>query len=321
MYFKYALIIPILIAFVFTFNTKIIAQQKQLKTIEIHSDIEIEVITKDFQKKDLENLKNKLEGKDIIFKYSKLKYNDTDEITSISISVKNQKGSKASLSKNGTDPINPILMKIDTEANSISLGNISDIVHHDNMVFTSNGKEMYKRVMIKKMIDGDQELVLFSEDSTNTFRLKGDNGFVFITDDKSEIHVGDKKHNFTKVWVSKDGDTTKIKKMKIIEIDEGNDGSEHVIIKKGDNLHKRNEIIIKTDHRIHTNHSNVQFIDSDDKNSLIFVDGKKIENDKLKDIEHSNIETIEILKGDKAVEKYGEKAKDGVILIKTKKDK
>jgi outer membrane receptor for ferrienterochelin and colicin len=63
------------------------------------------------------------------------------------------------------------------------------------------------------------------------------------------------------------------------------------------------------------------FIDSDGKNPLFIVDGKEVTGKSLKDFDHDNIEKIEILKGDKAVEKYGEKAKDGVILIETKKKK
>ena len=42
MYFKFMFIIPALIAFVFTFNTKVIAQQKKVEKIEIHQDLEME---------------------------------------------------------------------------------------------------------------------------------------------------------------------------------------------------------------------------------------------------------------------------------------
>jgi len=39
----------------------------------------------------------------------------------------------------------------------------------------------------------------------------------------------------------------------------------------------------------------------------------------MKDLDHENIETIEVLKGSKAVEKYGDKARDGVVIITSKK--
>ena len=61
------------------------------------------------------------------------------------------------------------------------------------------------------------------------------------------------------------------------------------------------------------------FIRSTDKEPYIIVDGKPIEGAKLKDIDSKTIERMDVLKDKAAVEKYGEKAKDGVILITTKK--
>ena len=51
-------------------------------------------------------------------------------------------------------------------------------------------------------------------------------------------------------------------------------------------------------------------------NPLYFLDGK--EYDKLPDIAPDDIKSIDVLKGEKAVEKYGEKAKNGVIVIERK---
>lgn len=58
------------------------------------------------------------------------------------------------------------------------------------------------------------------------------------------------------------------------------------------------------------------------KNNPIYVlDGKIISNSNFKKINTDNIESISVLKGDSAIKKYGEKAKNGVIEIKTKKNK
>ncbi|MDD3522319.1 MAG: TonB family protein [Bacteroidales bacterium] len=51
-------------------------------------------------------------------------------------------------------------------------------------------------------------------------------------------------------------------------------------------------------------------------NVLYVVDGKEF--DKLPDIAPTDIESIEVLKDEKAVEKYGEKGRKGVIIIKLK---
>ena len=58
-----------------------------------------------------------------------------------------------------------------------------------------------------------------------------------------------------------------------------------------------------------------------DKEPYIIVDGSPIDNSKLKEIDPKTIDHMEVLKSKVAVEKYGEKGKDGVIIITTKKKK
>ena len=54
---------------------------------------------------------------------------------------------------------------------------------------------------------------------------------------------------------------------------------------------------------------------------LFIVDGKEVNQEDFKSIQPDNIESISVLKDASAELKYGEKAKNGVILIKTKKAK
>ena len=51
---------------------------------------------------------------------------------------------------------------------------------------------------------------------------------------------------------------------------------------------------------------------------LIYLDGKKFTGN-IGDIDASTIESMEVLKDAATVEKYGEEAKNGVILITSKK--
>lgn len=55
--------------------------------------------------------------------------------------------------------------------------------------------------------------------------------------------------------------------------------------------------------------------------ALIFLDGKPITNDDFKNLDSQSIESMEVLKNQKAIELYGEKAKDGVIFVLSKKRK
>ena len=52
---------------------------------------------------------------------------------------------------------------------------------------------------------------------------------------------------------------------------------------------------------------------------LIYLDGKAISSAEMGKIKPNDIESVNVLKDKKAVEKYGEKAKDGVIEITMKK--
>ena len=54
------------------------------------------------------------------------------------------------------------------------------------------------------------------------------------------------------------------------------------------------------------------------KNALLIVNGKEISNIEMKSIPSNNIQSINVLKGQSAEKKYGQKGKNGVIEITTK---
>jgi len=56
----------------------------------------------------------------------------------------------------------------------------------------------------------------------------------------------------------------------------------------------------------------------DESNPLIILDGKEVENVDVSKLEPNNILNITVLKDKAATEKYGDKAKNGVIIINTK---
>ena len=62
------------------------------------------------------------------------------------------------------------------------------------------------------------------------------------------------------------------------------------------------------------------YIDTDgDNEPLFYVDGKKVKREDIKKLDPGTIESMKVLKGDQAIEKYGKKAKDGVVEITIKK--
>jgi TonB-dependent SusC/RagA subfamily outer membrane receptor len=56
------------------------------------------------------------------------------------------------------------------------------------------------------------------------------------------------------------------------------------------------------------------------KDVLYIIDGKEMESGSMKDIDPNTIKSINVLKGETALKLYGEKGKNGVIEITTKKN-
>jgi hypothetical protein len=342
MYAKFMFIVPILIAFVMTFNTKIIAQEKTTEKHELRIKMEIEVITKDFSRADLDALKASLLKQGVTLGYKKLKYNDANEIISIALTVENKQGNKAQLQQSGTVPIKPISIKFDSEG-ALAVGNMDEMESH-NVFFSEGGDKIHKTVIVSadgKISSGDENSYVFVSDDGTTTHIKTVNGEkvteeihgpvsenVWVSDDGTttrikivngktvteEIHGQGHENE----WVSDSGDSTIVKKIKIIEIDEEHDGEKTVIVKK---MHKDadDEEVFVVSGDAKKGEKKMMFISKDGKQPLMIVDGKEVEEGGLDDIDPETIASMDVLKGDKAIEKYGDKGKNGVIIIKTKK--
>ncbi len=305
MYLKFGIILPLLAAFVMNFNTEIVAQPKSSSTQVIEIDEEMQVITKDFSKSDLDKLKANLLKEGIELKYKKLKYNDANEIIGIELTVSNNKGNKAKLSQSGAGPIAPISIRYDAKNGTLALGNMKGMHDVHVAVHTDHDGTMHKEIRKEIIIDkdGEKEVIIIGGD--------GDNHFSHEDVDVKVMSDGN-------VWISKSGDSTKVKHIEVIEIDEDSPGATKIMIKKGEPGVEDIDVKIKTISGDHDGNDFV-FLNDGDSKPLIIMDGKEVPDGKMEDLDHENIETIEVLKGSKAVEKYGEKAKDGVVIITSKK--
>lgn len=54
------------------------------------------------------------------------------------------------------------------------------------------------------------------------------------------------------------------------------------------------------------------------KQPLLIVDGKEIDYNELEKIDPKQIESIDVLKEQSAIEKYGKKGENGVVIVNTK---
>jgi len=311
---KFLAIIPVLATFILTFNTETVAQTKsQREIIALEQELEVEIITKDFQKTELESLKARLQAKGIVMKYGKLKYNAAKEITSIEISISSNTGNKANLSQKGDEPINPIEITFD-DAGKLTIGNIRNREKGNFVFVTKNDNKDH--ASIKN--EGTKKMIFISADSTEVIDLISDE--ILVTG----MADGEKVKNKTIVikqvpgddmlWVGEKGDSTKLKTVKVRTHTDDKGESYKIIIEKEGK--QEEDVMIHTD--VMTDKKMV-FISDEGKKPLLYIDGKEVSDKMMKDINPDTIEKMEVFKGEKALEKYGEKGKNGVIMITTKK--
>lgn len=296
---KLILIVPVLITFMANFSTEVVAQKKKekVKIEKIEVEIFAQLITKDTDRAALDEMINSFKDKGLDIKLKNIKRNSKDEITSINIDAKAKNGKAAAAYAIEEDSaIKPIKIAFDSKNNSISIGT-SHEMHANGYFFSDTG---HKKIIRKKIKSGDDE------------------SFVFITnEDDDEVT--------TKVWVDNNGDTTKIKSKKITiktstdDDDEDEDEETYDIHIDTDDETKeiKKEVIVINGME---KGKNMVFISDDEGGSpLYIVDGKKVGKKDFEKISAETIEKVEVLKGNKATEKYGQEAKDGVIIITTKK--
>lgn len=98
----------LLIGFIFLFHTEITAQTNPTEKsdfLQNRYNGPIEIITKDFSRKQLNTLKDKLAREGVIFSFSNLKYNSNNEIVKITLKLKNKKSTYVSTWSDKNNPI------------------------------------------------------------------------------------------------------------------------------------------------------------------------------------------------------------------------
>ena len=307
---KYLLLLPLLVSFAFLFNTKTIAQDKNLRHIEETDHLTIEIVfdknsTDEYLKKEAQFFKKEA---DITLNFKGVKRNSNNEITAIKINAKG-KNTQAKFENSGSEPIKPIKITFNSDNNSISIGNLN-----------KKHKTHYTYVISEKANkDKDGNYVIVTSDG-KTKSSKSENIIV------KEIHKNGKNEAETEVLVEiiEDGDhKTKIL-TKEHNIHFEGEGEHEIKIEVDSDNASENVFIIETDgnnmkkHKI-TKKGNFVFVSSDDGNPLYFLNGKEITNEEMKKLDPNSIGKMEVLKGTNATDKYGKEAKNGVILITTNK--
>ncbi|GGG50599.1 hypothetical protein GCM10011414_20300 [Croceivirga lutea] len=327
-------------------STPTLNTQKNYTTVNKQlTDITI-TVNKDSKDADLKNDAALLASKGVKIDFKGIKRNNQGEITSIKVNYDDGKGDKGTYQqKKKGSTITPFAVHIILDKDNVTSINIegANQVHaHDDNVIIWNAldeigehndikvikKGTHKTIELKNidgedvvLIDGEQQKIEILNDSMAT------NNHEFITlltedfknEDGKEVKITTHKiegDNHVYIIKEEDGKTTinssegsktkkRFKKIKISSEDEEQNNSQNVFI-------------IDTDEA--GDFSNDVVIVPDEKDALILIDGKESTYEELKKLSPEAIQTIDISKGKAAHEKYGDKARKGVIEVTTKKE-
>ncbi|HLT33939.1 MAG TPA: hypothetical protein VKZ98_09130 [Aquaticitalea sp.] len=304
---NYSLVIP-LFAFVLGFNTETIAQTKDPspEKVKIGQNILKFTITKDTKDSQLESIKDKLADKEATITFDNIIRNDRKEITGIKIDFTHA-GKKGNFFINSDNPIKDIAVSLNMHENELTVGQSTTNLSQSFEIITE---------------DGDKKIKTSGS---------GGNVFVYSTDDDDE-NIVEKV-----VVIGKDGEEHEVKKEKKVyviksDVTKDSDGKEDaVFIKKSKKdtvwINKDVKNIVWTDDDgsdveiiAVENGNNFRIITTGEEQPLILLDGKEISKKDMEKVKPETIENVNVLKGEKAIEKHGQKAEHGVIEITSKKD-
>lgn len=319
---KQVLILPLLIAFVMLFNTEVIAKEVNTTTtptIEntlvkgMYGDVLV-TINKNTTVKELKAIKKMFKSFDITLSYDIKKFNSKNEITAINLELKDKAGAQSSATFESKEDKPIPTIKLGKKNGTLIVSSSKHINHSNSFTYEIHeGDEIHEDHEMHEDHDGHE-----GKDSKRKY---------VITSKHS-----DKKGGTSNTWIQKDGvKTINIKKVdgKEVIIVNGKELSPDEIIEEEIEIKESgdNKFIYVGSHNdkdaeieiIEEQDSKLVFRNSSNKKPLFVIDGKIVDQKKMDKLNPDKIESVTVLKGDSAIEKYGDKGKNGVVIIKTKK--
>jgi hypothetical protein len=151
--------------------------------------------------------------------------------------------------------------------------------------------------MIAPLMDGDTEIFFFGEDASELQSIDFSDSLVSPKHSNKRVFVFKTKDADEAIrWVTQLGDSLELQEQ---------DASKF----------SSNSVIISEDKK------NIRLnIQSDNAQPIIIIDGKEMDTDfDMDSLDVDTIESVDVLKGQKALQKIGAKGKNGVIIIRLKK--
>ena len=151
--------------------------------------------------------------------------------------------------------------------------------------------------MLAPLMDGDTEIFFFGEDASELHSIDFSDSLVSPKHSNKRVFVFKSKDADEAIrWVTQLGDSLELQEKHASKFSDSS-------------------VIISEDKK------NVRFnIKSDDTKPIIIIDGKEMYTDfDMDSLDVDTIESMDVLKGQRALQKVGAKGKNGVIIIRLKK--
>lgn len=355
---KFLLATPALIAFFAFFQVETVAQVKE--TIEVQEAFENDELEDSFyvmihsayDDAYYERITKMLREKcNLNVTINDLKRNKEGELTSIKISCKDDNQYFLNEHKTNTKPFSPFQLYvykkdngkyyIETVSGKDTKKKISSVPESDFLMLLDtvekdlnvlkNDRKTFDKVASKFpiVVDGilmnKNELKNFDTSKIKSVHIDAGNpekGTIVNLSTNDDDNSGNRMFTFKIADDDSDKPSNKI-------LINGKESTEEELTnhinkinqQKRDSLSSSNKIQIqKINHK--DTHVIIKGIGSSSNDKIVYiVDGKEINPGDFRKIHPGDIERIDVLKDKKAIEKYGDKAKDGVLLITTKAKK
>lgn len=288
---KYTVVLPALIAFVFLFQIKVEAQEKEVRDVQKEireSDAVSIALDSDDPDAGWYSMKDEFKDKGITTEISKLKRNKDNKIITINIVMKSEDGRTRKLTLDQNEPIKAIELYVSK---------------------MSNGKWDFGIRQIKSINMGGS----YPEND-----LKDDNLNSSIEKSYDHWTINEVKNNGKNMLIVID--SKKQNNASPIEIPNNREIDNVVKIKEGDKLSKygkdgENGVVIITTRANGETPKTFDF--SNDQ--LIIINGTVYDDKTLMDLDPKFIEKMEVIVDKKSMKKYNETGKGSAIIVTTKK--
>lgn len=328
--YKYVLILPMLAFFLMSFNTETIYVEVQKDKVSEIKNVTTEltmVITKDITDEMLEKFSAIAKKQDIIIEFKNVKRNSDNEITSITSKWKSKTGKGTWKSKTngpitsfeffsnkdetGFRNVSEYIKNLEKKAN-VNISSYSAIIS-DSKENSSSTDSIYlttTKVKINSEDNEDTNIIAIENGKINPINTTEGEQPLYIVDgkktDEKEFNSL-KADNIESMSVLKDKAAIKVY---------GTDGENGVIIITTKTTPDDDDVIMYEDINGHI------VVSGENAEDYIFVlDGKIITKQELEATALENVKSVETIKADVAKKLYGQAAKHGAFILKTKIEK